>query len=315
MQVRQSDLSSWARCPRQKKLRDDARAAGRSEEVLSATIYGTVMHAGMQVMQELTAAGASDAVERAVATFEYYWDPEHVRELDEAATSITWLPRQSYGGLLVRGRSTLRAAGEVLAADGGQLLATELPFTLPITLAFPGGEQEHTVHGTIDRLVLRSANRRLFLSVEDFKTGVKPRYLRYALQWTIYSWATMQPGFWAPFGEDIEAITAPLAKRGYALYADDSGLPIIPRRGRWLALRDGFEVNDCGWRTEVDYERMKLAMTDYIRSVQADIYPLTVSGDTCMTCHFARDGSCGGIPIAAVTEGEPDAGMDARMRL
>lgn len=286
----------------QKHLRDVALASGEGEEILSATIYGTVVHYAMMVLEKLRLEGRPDAVDVAVKTFEHYWLPENITDLDPRATSITWLPRQTWGGLQIRGRNAIRDYFLVLEHDNAQTLALELPFDLPITLEQTG---EHTVGGTVDALRLRTASRRVFLSVEDGKTGKKPTYLRYAGQWTVYSWASLQPAFWEPFGDDLAKITEPLARKGYALFNDGSGLPVIPRRGRWLSWKGTFGVHDVGWRTEVDFARMKVAMDQYVKANEAEAYTLNMSGDVCMFCPFSRNGMCGGIPIAEITEGEP----------
>lgn len=307
MRIRQSDLAAWARCPRQKHLRDVARERGDGEEILSATIFGTVTHYSVMLLEQLHLEGREDACERAVEAFEHYWLPDNVTDLDPRATSITWLPRQSWGGLQIRGRNTIRDYYEVLRNDNGVTLALEYPFTLPVDLPTQG---THEAHGTIDRLVLRVKGTRSgtpYLSVEDYKTGKKPTYLRYAAQWTLYSWASLQADFWEAFRQagELDRITEPLAQKGYALYADGSGRPVIPRRGRWVSLREQFSVHDAGWRTETDYARLMIAMDEYVRSCEAGIYPLNLTGDPCYYCPFSRNGMCAGIPLAEENEGEP----------
>jgi len=303
--IRQSDLASFARCARQVKLEALDIAEGRRPDNLSATAFGTVIHFAAQLMEELHHAGRDDALQAAVATFEHHWNPENIGKLVPGGID-QWLPRQTQGGLLIRGRENLRTYYQALQHDAGRLLALELAFHVPIQLDGPDGPEDHVLDGTVDRLALRLTGRKPYLSVDDFKSGAKPTYLRHALQWTIYGWASTRPEFWVSWDPDqLELLKDPLRKRGFALYFDGSGLPVIPRRGRWIALRDSFGIHDCGWRTPADYARMRVALQQYIAAVRADIYPLAISGQTCTYCPFLYSGKCSGVPHDKNDEGEP----------
>jgi len=306
MKIRQSDLASYARCARQVKLETLDISEGRRPDNLSATAFGTVIHHAAQVLEQLHHEGRDDALERAVATFEHHWHHDNIETLVPGGID-QWLPRQTYGGLLIRGRENLRTYHAALQHDAGRLLALELTFGVPIRLQWPDGSSEdHELTGTVDRLALRVTGRKPYLSVDDFKSGAKPTYLRHALQWTIYGWASLWPEFWAHWEPDqLALIQDPLRKRGLALYFDDSGLPVIPRRGRWIALRDAFGIHDCGWRTPADYARMRAALQQYIAAVRADIYPLAISGQTCTYCPFLYSGRCSGVPHSKDDEGAP----------
>ncbi len=303
--IRQSTLASYQRCPRQVQLKTLASQRGEREQVLSATAFGTVLHHCAQVLEELTHEGRPDAVNRAVASFEHYWHPDHIGELVGGGIDV-WLPRQTRGGLLIRGRENLRNYAEVLAADTGKLLALELPFKVPIAI---GEWKNLAVNGTVDRLALRmygSSNPKPYLSIEDFKTGHKPTYLRHALQFTVYAWASLHEDFWQPWNRTtLDSLQRPLRNRGFALFNDGSGLPVIPRRARWIALRDTFGIHDAGWRAPSDFARMTEAIGAYIEAVDADVYPLRVSGETCTYCPFMYSGACGGVPFDKDLEGRP----------
>jgi hypothetical protein len=300
--IRQSTLASYQRCPRQVQLRTVATERGNREHVLSATAFGTVLHHAVQVLEQLTYEGRDDAVTRAVTSFEHYWHPDHIDELVPGGID-TWLPRQTRGGLLIRGRDNLRFYADVLATDNGKLLALELPFLVPIDI---DGYADIHIRGTIDRLALRLYGKKPYLSIEDFKTGQKPTHLRHALQFTVYSWASLDRQFWTAWEpEDVEALQRPLRDKGFALFHDGTGLPVIPRRSRWIALRDSFGIHDAGWRTEADFARMTDAVRAYIAAVSADAYPLRVSGETCTHCPFMYSGDCGGIPFDKDLEGMP----------
>ncbi len=304
--IRQSDLASFARCAMQVRLNSLLAQQGQRERNLSATAFGTVVHHCAQVMEELHHGGAANVEERVVRTFEHFWHPDNIHELVPGGIDV-WLPRQTFGSLMIRGRDNLRAYYQNLLLDKGMLLALEHQFVVPWDAPlFPGT----VVTGTVDRLALRLDSRKKpYLSVEDFKTGIKPTYLRHALQWTVYAWASLQPAFWLEWPkEDLAQLQGPLQRKGYALFEDGSGLPVIPRRGRWIALRDAFGIHDAGWRTQADFARMHLALEQYIRAVQADIYPLSISGQVCTYCPHLFSGDCGGIPFEQNEEGLPYPG-------
>ncbi len=319
MKIRQSDLSSFARCANQVRLKTIAAQQGQREDNLSATAFGTVIHHAAQVMEEEHHAGNPDACEIAVKTFEYYWDPGNIQALVPGGID-QWLPRQNQGGLLIRGRDNLRAYYQHLTGDTGKLLALEHQFTVPIEVmvtqpmngpyAMGRLAEWHELTGTADRLALRvDGKRKPYLSIDDFKSGQKPTYLRHALQWSVYGLASLHPDFWAAWpADDLELLRDPLRKRGFALFLDGSGMPVIPRRGRWIALRDAFGVHDAGWRTEADFERVRTAVGQYIAAVRADIYPLSPSGQTCTYCPFLYSGDCGGLPHDSAAEGAPYPG-------
>lgn len=300
MRIRQSDLNSFARCARQTQLNNVAEQRGERQKNLSATAFGTVIHHALQTLEERHWAGEADACDVAVATFEHYWNPTNIDALVPGGVDV-WLPRQTYGGLLIRGRNNLRAYFEALQHDAGHLLALEHTFEVP----WPPAD---VITGTVDRLALRvDARRRPYLSIDDFKSGQKPTHLRHALQWTVYAWASLHPQFWDAWDPaHLAEVSEPVAKRGFALYRDGSGLPIIPRRGRWIAVRESFGVHDTGWRTEADFQRMADAINAYVGATQRlAIFPLSISGAVCTYCPHLYSGLCGGTPFDRNAEGQP----------
>jgi hypothetical protein len=248
------------------------------------------MHHAVQTLESLHAQGDSNALKTAQATFAHYWMPENLPQLaikgheDLARGVEEWLPTDTYGGMRQNGLKTLEDYYSLLRSDDGLLLALEIEFEVPIQL----NGVEHIITGTLDRLAIRKYMRKAYLSIEDFKTGKKPTYLRYGLQWTIYSWATTQPEFWAEFPETEKRIET------YAPWA---------RRGRWIDLHGKIAIHDCGWRGEQDYARMKVALAEYVRAVEADVYPLSISGANCMFCPFRE--VCGGVALPEENHGKP----------
>lgn len=313
MRIRQSDLEAYARCPQQKKLYNQVEAGLLTPPGnLSATVFGTVVHHALQTLESLHHQGRADALDVALATFEHYWKPENLVDLEPGGISV-WLPRQTYGGLRTRGLNNLRAYWEVLKEDDGLLMALEHTFVVPVRLTMPDGSiEDHEISGTVDRLSLRTFNRKPYLSIDDFKSGKKSTYLRYKTQWTMYSYASLHPAFWAEWGDMLDPMVEALHKRKMRLYVGDhcpscgdakgqhdpEGWLAVPRRGRWIAIRDTFGVHDVGWRLPNDYARLEVALSEYVRACQLDSYPLSMSGDTCTYCPF-NNGICGrGTPLA-----------------
>lgn len=282
MDIRQSSLNSYARCAQQKKLYDvAAQGIGPQPASLSRTVYGTVLHHALQVMEAEHFKDNPAALRVARASFAYYWHPDHIEELPGTKAIDRWLVKDSYGGMRAQGLDRLDSYFDQLKVDNGLLLALEMPFYLPIDLG--PGYGVHHLTGTMDRLALRRRARTPFVSVEDFKTGKRPTFLRHSIQWTVYCWATTQPAFWDawPDGPDRAAM--------YATWA---------RRGTWIDMKLVKKV-DCGERVDHDYERLKVALREYVKAHVHDVFPLSITGDNCQYCPFAK--SCGGI-------GLPEAG-------
>ena len=285
MQVRQSDLASYARCAQQKKLSDRQRAGefGKPQQ-LSMTAYGSVLHYAIHVLEKLNAAGRQDAVAKAHSTFEYYWDPENIHQVCDPVT--IWAARNTYLGLQRKGHQTIDLYAKHLEGDQSKLLGLEVEFNLPFEL---DGEQ-HVFHGTMDRLSLRKTSGATYVNVEDFKSGKDYKYLRWNAQFSGYCWATTQRAFWDPWGDEADA-----------LFTRTSTLA---RRGTWISLKNGVDRQDAGWRGPQDYQRFWACVREYVKAVKADIYPLSLKGDVCEYCPF-RDGICGGVAVPDEDHGRP----------
>jgi hypothetical protein len=284
MRIRQSDLSAYARCAQQKKLVDLSRQGLVAKPAqLSMTAFGSVVHYAVHVLEKLHHNGREDALEKAKATFIHYWDPENISQICEPVD--IWAGRQTWHGLLKKGPEILDLYYARLQSDKGKLLGLEVEFNLPFVL----DGVEHTLHGTMDRLSLRKTSSS-FLNIEDYKTGQDYKNLRWNAQFSMYAWATLQPGFWDAWGDE-----------GPDLHARFS---LLPRRGTWISLRDGVKRSDAGWRGPQDYERLWAAIRGYIKAVEADIYPLSLKGDVCEYCAF-REGICGGVAVPDPSHGGP----------
>ena len=285
--IRQSDLSAFSRCAQQKKLNDQAKAGLLTGgEQLSQTAYGSVMHHAISTLERLQFQGRDDAVERAHATFDHYWDPVNISAICDPVT--IWAARQTYAGLLRKGHQTIDLYGEHLAKDVSKLLALEIEFTLPLEV----DGVVHDFHGTMDRLALRKLSGQSYVEISDFKTGQDQKYLRWNVQFTAYGWATTQRAFWTDaWGEE----------QGNDLY---ERFRLLARRGTWISLRNGVDRQDAGWRGEQDYARFKVAVREYVKAVELDVYPLSLKGDVCFWCRWRE--ICGGVPVPDEQHGRPE---------
>jgi LAGLIDADG-like domain/PD-(D/E)XK nuclease superfamily len=182
MVIRQSDLSAWMRCNLQKHYYDTAKVdpTAVQPQHLSRTEWGTVLHHVIHVMEELHFHGKPEVLETALSTFEYYWKPDHI---DQIAHHVDeWMVRDTYGGMRDRGRVVIEQYYELLKTDTSILLALEFGFAVPIEVE----GRVHTLVGTVDRLSLRYKYARPYVSIDDWKSGKKPRHLRYNVQGTAY---------------------------------------------------------------------------------------------------------------------------------
>jgi hypothetical protein len=278
------------------------------------------MHVALHAMEKAHNEGDPDALGLGLRTFDYYWAPENLDQLNLKIT--VWLPRQTWDGLAERGRAAIRDTYELLRKEDAHLLALEYPFAVPLEV----NGRLHTVHGYIDRLTLRKHYRKPYVSADDYKSGRKPTYLRHHMQFTVYCYASTQAEFWTGWPESgvggtrhgsealehfdpelIGRLERSFSSWGYRLHSGspshgEEELPLASRRGRWISVNDvGF--SDAGWRTERDYARLGLAVDAYVRAREAGIYSPNVSGETCTYCAFRA--TCGGIGLPAETEGAP----------
>lgn len=302
--VRQSDLASFSYCAQQQQYRREDEAAGVQAGRLSATIFGSVMHYALETLQRLAHQGDPSALDTATATFRHYWDPAHTAEICEGPPTI-WAARQTYGGLLSAGQRALTEAYDWMTKGAGSkdiLLATEYTFDIPIVI----DGVHFTLHGTIDRLALRIYNRLPVLAIDDWKSGIKPDHLQHAMQWTVYSYATQHPAFWTELArqDSFDEVERRVNSRGLDLYVSgEEGLEIIEKRGRWLSVKNGqFSVHEAGHRTQQHFNRMKVAIKQYLLAQAAGLHPLTMDTKKCVYCPYAAE-RCGGAPMPEFQDG------------
>lgn len=291
--IHQSDLTNWMRCPTSFMY---ARA-GQPQQQISATAYGSVVHYALETFERLRHTDGVpfvDAVHAAVETFAHYWHPLNIEAI--CAPVDVWIPRQGYNELRERGMDAIRAYCQLVKLDEHELLAVEYGFQVPIDGTWDDELGEpHVLAGTVDRLGIRQHAGRPVIAVDDYKTGKEYRYLRQNLQFTAYLYATTRPEFWTGW-------------RGEDGFGDELGTQLhqrferAPRRGTWINMRS-VKFMDAGWRGPADYQRFALAVEQLLASVKADIYPLSLSGETCQYCPFSR--ICAGVGVPPAKHGAP----------
>lgn len=283
--VHQSDLGTWDLCPNRIRLKGE----GHMQRQTSRMAFGSVMHHSLMVLER------TRDVTKAIATFEHYWHPLYIDAVCDPVPTDGWVGYDSYGELLQRGRETLKRYAELLDDDKSELLALEYEFIVPFGVI--DGEEVY-LGGSIDRLAAAYKRRMLELRIDDFKTGIQKWNLRHNVQGTVYAYASHHPDFWLGFDGEIDG--TPVRIEGFgeergrelALRFEDQ-----PRRFTWINVRD-FKWVDGGVREAKDWRRLRLAVTEVVRSIKADIFPLNLSGENCTHCSFR--GPCGD------GAGEPD---------
>lgn len=293
MLIHQSDLAAWSRCP----AAYGYRRLGWNTKTNSAAAYGSVVHHALQVFERCRVIeGYEPALQKALETFVFYWNPLNIEAVCEPVPGDGWLPRQSYSELRGRGIECIKKYAELMRYDDHELLATEFGFVVPIDGTWDDDLGEpHLLGGSVDRLAVRHFLRKEAVCIDDYKTGKEYRFLRHNLQFTAYAYASTKPEFWVGWrGEDGFG-----EERGRQLFERFEG---AGRRGTWINMRT-FKFQDAGWRGEKDYSRFRLAVEQITASIKANIFPLTVSGEACQYCEF-RD-LCGGTGIPDDDYGKP----------
>jgi hypothetical protein len=302
--IHQSMLAAWARCPAAAGYQN----AGLPRRVTSAMAYGTVMHHALLTLETRRAAGDDDpaALAAAIEAFTFYWSPLNIAAIGEPVSPDGWLPRQSWADLALRGPEALTRYVHDAAGSRRTLLAAEYPFVVPLAGTFDAATGlPHQLAGTVDRLALETWRGQPILVIGDYKTGAKPSYLRAHQQFTAYALASTCREFWTGTdgGEDGFG-----SVDGGELY---ERFRPLARRGSWIDVSRGTE-DDAGWRGQADYARFLVAVTQITESIAADIHPLNLIGDVCVTCEYTS--VCAGVGVPGDDVGRPEPRRTTRTR-
>jgi hypothetical protein len=312
--IRQSDISSWSYCQLRKYYEDQSRhdPEAPKPKVLSATAFGNVMHAAIMQMELAIHEGREDPLGIGTRFFEYYWNPANIAAIPDTLPVQEWLPRETWNGLLDRGRYVLRTHHANLATEKeAYLLALEYQFAVPLEVR----GRIHTLTGTIDRLLIRRHYRKPYIGIDDLKTGRRPYYLRYNTQGGFYAYATTRAEFWTGWresgvgelqtfgGPELTTLDERFASYGYRIHdGGDPELKLASRRFRWIDLKD-MKMADGGWRVPQDYARLMLGVDAYVRAQEAEIYSINTDGQKCRHCPFRE--FCGGVGLPDESVGAP----------
>lgn len=312
--ISSSAVTSWSRCQLQRYYELRARKDPEAPQplTLSATVYGSVIHYALQVMELAMHEGkGEEALALGLKTWEHYWHPVNIRQLPGLQPPDEWMARDSWGGLRERGKITLKDHYSILTTDKSDVLALEYRFAVPLEIR----GVTHTITGAIDRLAIRQHYNKPYVSLDDNKSGKQPSYLRYHMQGTVYGFASTLPEFWTGWAESglgsMETFPVDVMERleglfdsyGYRLHEGQAGdKPLGARRFRWINLKE-LKMADGGWRSDRDYQRFAYAADAYIRSSEAGIYSVNTTGEICRYCAFQA--TCAGCGLPPVEEGQP----------
>jgi hypothetical protein len=264
MQLRQSDLKTWARCPlswRYQHIDGLPRSQGGS------SVFGSLLHDCVLYLE--TTRDLPGALDR----FHTGWlDP--IALLGQDKGQIDYYERgRNWKKFSDEGPKILKDWWGLIQWESDTVLAREHHFQVPIG-------NGHVLEGTADKVAVRMMPKinSYVLLISDYKTNAKrPTYdwLADDLQFTAYCYASLQPEFWTgiPNGEAIR------------LRAAD-----WPRYGEWVNLRGPVRM-DAGPREMPQYNRLIFAANALADSVAMRIFVPNISGETCRFCEFRRN--CG----------------------
>jgi len=260
MDIRQSYLQQFAKCPESFRLKYILNQRGRQS---AAASYGTILHFALQ-----TYWLNDQNLELAKRTFDHYWNhPEFM-----GCKPDYYLPRTSWSQYNSHGQTALEEyhkAQSVYNKDD-QVIGVEIDFRIPIG--------DNVLTGSIDKLRVKTDKKGVkSLDVADWKTGKTPTFLRYNVQFTAYIWATTQRDFWDQIEDGPE----------WWEYVKD-----MPRTATWIDLKSvPFREVDAGTREESDFVRLHKTCDNLVKSWEADIFVPTLTGDACSYCDFFKE--CG----------------------
>ena len=269
MIIRQSDMKTWQKCPLQWRYQN---IDGLPREQSGALTFGSIVHRCAERLE------VDQDIEAAVAAFHAAWAaPEAV---DPEYLIAYWMPGTSWAKYDQEGERILRAYWELVQWDFDSVLAREYSFNVPIG-------DGHTLHGTIDKLVVRilGTTGRPAMGIVDLKTNRKtPTYdwLEDDLQFTAYSYATLQPEFWVNLPDGM-----------FERFLD------LPRFGEWVQLT-GPKRMDAGTREDHHYRRLERAVNEMAKSINAQIFVPNLSGESCRYCEFRKQCGLPEVPTASI---------------
>lgn len=242
------------------KVPDDIRGA--------PALYGSCVHLVLEMINS-----GQIAPKKAVKTFEQMWGEPEKYGMEPVET---YPPRTSWKSYLKRGKESIAKYVESISWRDRQVIATEHKFLVKLG--------DHELTGFVDHIEMTQDKKgNWVLMISDHKTAAKnpnATSLRYNVQISIYDLASRQKEFWIGNGPDYPGIED--GERWWELTKD------LPRLNIWHAVSNGKEIN-AGERTQEDFERLHLALDQITKQVEADVYALDISGESCHFCPYKKE--------------------------
>lgn len=259
MNLSASTLKIWMACALQAKF---AKIDKLPQVQNAKASFGVCIHRSLELYNH------TGDVDLAIKTFEDNWaHPEKLGVVPQK-----WPKFTSYEGLKQRGVELLRAYHDNLKWDGREVLFTEHRFMVPFG--------RHNLTGVVDLGEIRvNGKGKPLLRIIDYKTSTHaPTRAALALdiQFTIYTYASMQREFWEGNGPDYPGL--PNGGFLFDLYKD------MPRRAIWWHLWTGKEI-DAGPRDEEDFLRLYRLVTEVEKAMERQVFVPRI-GDACGLCSY-----------------------------
>lgn len=272
MKFSSSMLATWATCQKQAEFKfvdhlpDDGTHA--------KTWFGTAVHAALEDFN------LNDDGEMAKAIFLSMWDRPEIY-----GGNITEWRGSQFGTLRLRGVKIIEEYVDKQLWEKREVIATEHKFMVPFG--------EHFLSGIVDLVEFKLSGRGVpTLKIVDYKTtSSKPTLeeLRLNLQFTIYTYASLQPEFWLGFDETAETGWHPPLVQKYPPMENGQELmerfAETPRRAAWSHLWGGVEL-DAGERSDEDFERMYVLLNGIERAVEHKVFIPSISAASCKWCPY-----------------------------
>ncbi len=277
MRLSASRVSTWMDCPLQAKFKYIDRLPTKQS---AAASFGNCVHAALETFC------INHDLDQAIALFEDYWsNPEKLNVVPD-----TWPKGTSFGGYMERGKEALKMYAESAKWINREFVASEHNFLVPF------GDFELT--GKVDLLEFSKDKRGDdTVKITDFKTNKKAPFvgnLRLNIQFTIYDYASRQPEFWlgVPLVDDSglrDTVTFPSLSLPNTLFSTPEDAweraQKCTRSPTWFGLMQAKEW-ECGERNDADYARLYRVAKEIEKSLEANIFVPSISGDSCTFCSF-----------------------------
>lgn len=268
-------LSNWENCQQQAAFKhlDGLEDSGTHAK----TWFGTCVHAALEeynLWEMETGKGDVDVAKR---LFLSMWEKPAIY-----GGNITEWRGSQYGTLRLKGLKILEEYDDKQKWEPREVIAAEHKFCVPLG--------EHLLSGIVDLVEWKLSGRGVpTLRICDYKNTSKAptlKELRLNLQFTIYTYASLQPEFWLGYVEEgwhppMIQKYAPMVN-GAALY---ERFMDAPRRAVWSHLWGGIEL-DAGSRVEEDFERMYVLLEGIQRAIEHKVFIPSIRSASCEWCAF-----------------------------